>query len=499
MVTDVVRRAELLCALSLATDLSQGQTMEWELRACRLALAIAEETGADRREVYDVALLRYIGCTAHARDVADMLGDDIAVRARAPMLDLGRPSAVFAEFRRSRGLGGAVAAMARGPGPVRESFRAGCEVAQLLSDRLGFAGPAVESLAFAFERWDGRGMPNGAKGTETPLPMRIVQLAQDADAWYRAGGTELALDMARERAGRFYDPSVVEAFCGLAGETLPELHAESAWDPVLEAEPLPHAILDDESLEAAFLAVADYADMKSVYTAGHSRGVAEIASAAAAECRLPAGDVEALRRAALVHDLGRTAVSNAIWDKPGPLTDLEWERVRLHPYYTERMLARCPVFAEAATLGSHDHERQDATGYHRGLSGAMLPLSARLLAAADAYQAMTQPRPHRPAWSPGEAASTLRADSRLDGDAVEAVLAGAGHRTRRHKATELTEREIEVLRLICRGQTSKQVALLLGVSKRTIDHHIAHIYEKTGVATRAAAAVWALDRGITEL
>ena len=472
--------------------------MEWELRACRLALTIADEIGADRRQVYDVALLRYIGCTAHASDVADMLGDDITVRARAPMLDLGRPSVVFAEFRRARGLGGAVAAMAKGPGAVRESFRAGCEVAQLLSDRLGFTGPAVESLAFAFERWDGRGMPNGVKGTETPLPMRIVQLAQDADAWYRAGGTELALAMARERAGRFYDPVVVDAFCHLAGERLPALHAESAWDPVLEEEPLPHATLDDETLDAAFLAVADYADMKSAYTTGHSRGVAEIAAAAAAECRLPAGEVETVRRAALVHDLGRTAVSNAIWDKPGSLTNLEWERVRLHPYYTERMLARCPVLAEAATLGSHHHERQDGSGYHRGLPGTMLPLTARLLAAADAYQAMTQPRPHRPARYAAEAVSALRADGRLDANAVEAVLAGAGLRTRRHKPTELTEREIEVLRLISRGQTSKQVALVLGVSKRTIDHHIAHIYEKTGVATRAAAVVWALDRGIAE-
>jgi HD-GYP domain-containing protein (c-di-GMP phosphodiesterase class II) len=499
MVRSMLRRAELLCALSLATDLSQGQTLEWELRACRLALAIAAEVGADVRQVYDVALLRYIGCTAHARDVADLLGDDIAVRARAPLIDLSRPSVVFADAWHNAGPLVAVRLMAKGPGPVKESFRAGCEVAQLLADRLGFPPDTVGALAFAFERWDGRGFPNGVKADATPLPMRVVQLAQDADALYRAGGSEMATTVASSRAGSAYDPAVVEAFRRLAPDTLPALAAESAWDPVLAAEPAPVAKLEGSAVDDAFATIADYADLKSAYTAGHSRGVAALASRAAGECRLPADDVDGVRRAALVHDLGRTAVTNAVWDKAGPLTDSEWERVRLHPYYTERMLARCPALAEAGSAGSLHHERQDGAGYHRGLPAAMLSLPARLLAAADAYQAMTQPRAHRAAMPPRQAASVLKADQRLDPDAVEAVLAAAGLGARSTKATDLTERETEVLRLVAKGHASKQVAASLGISKRTVDHHVAHIYDKTGVTTRAGAVLWSIEHGIADL
>lgn len=495
----MVTRSELLCALSLATDLSQGQTLEWELRACRLALAIGAEVGAEPRQVYDVALLRYIGCTSHARDVAEMLGDDIAVRARAPMVDLGRPSAVFADTWRNAGPAVALRLMAKGPGPVKESFRTGCEVAQLLAERLGFSAQTVAVLAFAFERFDGRGFPDGVKGDDIPLAMRVVQLAQDADAIFRAGGIDTALEVARRRAGTVYDPAVVDAFCRSAAASLPEIHAQSAWDAVIAAEPLPRAALDGSALDEAFLTVADFADLKSAYTAGHSRGVADLAAAAAGACRLPGDDVDAIRRAGLVHDLGRTAVSNAIWDKAGPLTDSEWERVRLHPYYTERMLARCPVLSEAASLGSHHHERQDGSGYHRGLSGSMLTLPARILAAADAYQAMTQPRAHRDARSANDAAGSLRGDGRFDREAVDAVLEAAGHRHSRSEVAELTEREVEVLRQVSRGQTSKEIAAALGISRRTVDHHIGHIYDKTGVSTRGAAILWAIERGIASV
>ena len=495
----MVRRSELLCALSLSTDLSQGQSLEWELRACRIALALGAEVGADLRQVYDLALLRYIGCTAHARDVADMLGDDIAVRTRAPLVDLGRPSAVFVDTWRNGGPGIALRLMAQGPGPVKASFRAGCEVAQMLAQRLGFAEETVAALSFAFERFDGRGFPDGSKADAIPLPMRVVQLAQDADALYRAYGLEGVLEATRERAGAMYDPALAAAFGRLAGALLPAVHGESAWEPVIAAEPAPQVDLAGGELDEAFATVADYADLKSAFTAGHSRGVGELAGAAAGECRLPPADVELVRRAGLVHDLGRTAVTNAIWDKPGPLTDAEWERVRLHPYYTERMLARCPVLAEAGALGSHHHERQDGKGYHRGIPGSMLPLPARLLAAADVFQALGQPRAHRPARSAEEATAALRADTRLDPDAVEAVLAGAGHRPRRSPPAELTAREIEVLRLISRGRPSKAIALELGISKRTVDHHIAHIYEKTGVTTRGGAILWAIERGLSEV
>ena len=230
--------------------------------------------------------------------------------------------------------------------------------------------------------------------------------------------------------------------------------------------------------------------------------MAALARARPPHAGLDADEAAALRRAALVHDLGRVGVPNGVWDKPGPLSDAEWERVRLHSYYTERILARAPALAPlGATAGLH-HERLDGSGYHRGGAAAALRRAARLLAVADAYQAMTQPRPHRPARAPDEAAAEIGAEvaaGRLDRAAAGAVLHAAGQRgalPRRPWPAGLSEREVEVLRLLCRGLSKRQVAEALVVAPATVDHHVRHIYGKIGVSTRAGAAVFALEHGL---
>jgi HD-GYP domain-containing protein (c-di-GMP phosphodiesterase class II) len=197
-------------------------------------------------------------------------------------------------------------------------------------------------------------------------------------------------------------------------------------------------------------------------------------------------------------------VPNAIWDKPSPLTDGEWERVRLHPYYSERILQRSPSLKPLAIAAGMHHERLDGSGYHRGSKRAEIPHDARILAAADVYQAMTQPRPYREALVPARAAAELEAEAaagRLDADAVAAVLTAAGHQahsTHSHWPAGLSDREVEVLRLLCRGGTKKNVAALLKISPATVDHHVRHIYDKVGVASRAGATLFAIENELLQ-
>jgi HD-GYP domain-containing protein (c-di-GMP phosphodiesterase class II) len=215
--------------------------------------------------------------------------------------------------------------------------------------------------------------------------------------------------------------------------------------------------------------------------------------------------VTELRRAALVHDIGRTGVPNTIWDKPGPLSNAEWERVRLHPYYAERMLARPEALARLGAIAACHHERLDGSGYHRALPGSALSPSARILAAADAYHAMTRPRPHREALEPAQAAATLRDEvraGRLDADAAEDVLKAAGHKPagarERARPAGLTARELEVLLLVARGASSREVAEELTIAEKTARNHIERIYAKLDVSTRAEASLYAMRHGLVD-
>ena len=204
-----------------------------------------------------------------------------------------------------------------------------------------------------------------------------------------------------------------------------------------------------------------------------------------------------------MHDLGRVAVENGVWEKPGPLTTSEWEQVRLHPYYTERILVRCRSLASLVQPASSHHERLDGSGYHRSLSAESLSRSDRILAAADVYAALTSDRPHRPAFRDDEAARTLEAEaaSKLDADAVSCVLAAAGQRAAplpRRWPADLTDREVEVLRLIARGRSNREVAERLFISPKTVGRHVENLYAKIGVSSRGAAAVFAMEHRLLD-
>lgn len=269
-------------------------------------------------------------------------------------------------------------------------------------------------------------------------------------------------------------------------------------------EPSPGGQLTDAQLDNVLAAVADFTDLKSTYTLGHSRGVADLAAAAGQAVGLPAAEVTTLRRAGLVHDVGRVGVSAGVWGKPAALSRDEWEKVRLHPYYTERILSRPAALATLGQLASMHHERLNGGGYHRAAPGSILSPSARILAAADGYRARTESRPHRPALDPSEAAASLREEVRdgwLDAEAVDAVLQAAGQgggRRQRARAGGLTDREVEVLALLARGQSIRDIGQTLTVSPKTADAHIQHIYTKLGVSTRAGATLWAVEHGVVD-
>jgi len=277
--------------------------------------------------------------------------------------------------------------------------------------------------------------------------------------------------------------------------------APSVWELLLAAEPEPHRHVTGAELVPIAEAFGRFADLKSPFTLGHSAAVAERALAAAERAGLPRAEREALRIAALLHDLGRVTVPNGIWDKPGPLGALEWERVRTHAWHTERILSRSPLLARYARLAGADHERLDGSGYHRNAEAAGLSIAARLLAAADVYQALGEERPHRRAFAREDAARALGEEAsagRLCRDAVAAVLASDGTRisSRAVNPAGLSEREVEVLCLVARGLSNKEIAARLYLSARTVGNHIAHIYDKTGVRTRAAAALFAVQEDL---
>jgi HD-GYP domain-containing protein (c-di-GMP phosphodiesterase class II) len=506
-----VRSGEFFAALSLATDLGTSQATEHGLRTCLLALELAELAGFDAQEVEDayyLGLLHSIGCTADAPVTAQAFGDDRAHKAAYTLIDAGRPPEVLAYLWHNvyptsptpQRLRAFISALAAGPGFARVNLRSHCEVGERLGQRLRLPERSCDGLWFVFERWDGKGMPAGAAGERIPLAARILHAARDASAFAAAGGAEMVVSMAERAGGASLDPRFAGMLCEHGPMLLERVGALDAWERVVAAEPRPR-LFTGEDLDHACQVVADYADLKSYGTLGHSRAVAEVAEAAGWRLGLAPEVITELRRVAWLHDVGRVGVSAAVWEKPGTLTSGEWEQVWLHSYHTERLLARIPALRELARAAASDHERLDGSGYHRGVSAQQLSPVARVLATADVWCAMSEPRAHRPALVATDAARELReqADAgKLAGEAVDAVLQAVGERARPPAAPPagLTAREVDVLRLLARGLTNKQSAAQLGISAKTVGRHVESIYSKIGASTRAAAALFAVEHDL---
>ncbi|GAA2522430.1 HD domain-containing phosphohydrolase [Streptomyces longisporus] len=506
-----MRLAELVAALSLGVDLGFGQPMEHVLRQCLIALRLSERIGLgdeERLAVYYTALLVNVGCHSDAHEQAKWFGDDIALK-----------SGKYRHEQRSLAAAASALRLIGSGNPPLHRFRVGLEftlggfrevetmiaghaaLAAALARRLSLPKDVQQAVGAAYEQWDGRGWPGELKGEDVPVASRLAQLAEFTEVAHRLGGVDAALELARGRAGGQFDPTIAAALCQAPEAVLGDLDAARTWEAVIAAEPALGMWLSEEQFDEALLAVADFVDLKSPYTAGHARAVAALVDAAAPQSGLNEDERLELHRAALVHGLGRLGVSNAIWDKPGPLGTGERERVRLQPYLTERMLRQSATLAPLGAIAVQHRERLDGSGYPRGLTAPAISRQARILGAADAYQSMIEPRPHREALTAAQAAAELRAEvaaGRLDGGAVAAVLTAAGHRVARRPPgpAGLTGREVDVLRLLARGCSSREIASRLVISPKTARNHIEHIYAKIGASTRAAACLFAMQHGL---
>lgn len=508
-----LRLGELLAALSLATDLGNGFPLEKALRNALLTTRIGEELGvggAELSDAYYVAMLRFIGCTAFAHEFGEVYGDDIAAKNVYAPVDFGFSKDILKTMFTQLGKGEGplrrtkliATEMTRGKKLGERMIAADCEVAMRLATRLRMSPLVARGIGQMFERWDGKGFPNRLKGEAIDLATRIMLVAHEAEIHCRLYGRDAACAFIRRGNGGWFDPAVAEAFLGRSDDLLAGIEADSVWDEVIEAEPEPRLRLRASDLDEICRAFADFTDLKSAFLLGHSAGVAELAEAASRTAGLAEDDVVWVRRAGLLHDLGRVSVPSGIWSKPGPLSSSEWERVRLHSYYSERVLSQSPILAPIARLAGLHHERLDGTGYHRNAGAAMLSPGARILAAADVYHAMIEKRPHRAALAPEVAAKELEgmaASGLLDREGVSAVCRAAGHRPSAVRVAwpaGLTDREVQVLRLIATGSSKKDAARALSISPATAHTHVVHIYEKLGVSTRAGAALFAMENDL---
>jgi HD-GYP domain-containing protein (c-di-GMP phosphodiesterase class II) len=508
---ECVRVAEVIGALSLATDLGIGVPLEYGLESTLLAMRLADRLGVDADTAYQtyyVCQLFYVGCTANADVAADLFGADDALTTYATASRFGSRAEMLAGLLRAVAppTGTPVARarqLARGTPRLAKVFKhhiaAFCEVARMLTDRLGIDPSVAPIFAYVAERWDGLGVPGQVSGAEIPLPMRIVHVARDAVFQRMLGGAERAASVVRSRAGHAFDPEVVAAFVG-EPEGRSAAGARSAWGRALASEPMPHRLLRGDLIDTALAAMGDFSDLVSPYFVGHSTAVADLAVGAGRLCAIRTADLTTIRRAALIHDVGRVAVPARVWQQPGPLAADDWEKVRLHPYQTERIFHRSAYLAALSGVAGTHHERLDGSGYHRGTAASGLTPLARLLAAADAYRTKIEPRRHRDQLTAGQAAEALAGEvraGRLDAVAVKAVLEAAGQRPPRlERPAGLTPRETDVIVLVARGLQTKQIARALGISVKTADNHTQNAYAKIGVSTRAAATLFAMQHGL---
>jgi HD-GYP domain-containing protein (c-di-GMP phosphodiesterase class II) len=503
-----VRLADLLAGLSIAIDLGFGLPPESAMRQCLVGTRLARAHGlgdTDVRDSFFASLLLHVGCPGFSHETAALFGNELVVTRAVARTNLADPADYEATLipEATRGLSPSAQRQVTerlihdGPAFGDRYDTASCEIGRSVAGRIGIGAGVERALYEVGEWWSGDGVPQGLREDAIAPAARVARLAADAVVLDGLGGVELAVEGIRRRSGSTLDPALVETFAAGAAEIL-----DRGGDPrtlLLDEEPDPVEERGPSELLELAAVFGDVGDLKFPMLHGHSAGVATLAAGAAEVLRLDAQTTSDVRIAGHLHDLGRLAVSNAIWEKPGPLTGAEWEQVRMHPYHSERILATSEALEGLAPLAGMHHERLDGSGYHRGCRAREQPAAVRVLAAADAFQAMTQERPHRGRLSVEQAADELARDARsgkLDGECVAAVLEAAGQaRPRPHdlRPAGLSAREIEVLRLVAAGLSNPEIAARLVISRRTAEHHVQHIYGKIGVSSRAAAALFAVQ------
>lgn len=522
MDSDIVVRtegnlAELLCALSFATGLGFGGHVEHGLRSASLGLSIADElklASEEREAIFYGALLKDVACTACSAGIAAFLPENEQVSlADVILIDpsrlsdmLGWMSKYFrldAQFPRR--MAKLLSFMVQCGTVARETMRSHCEIAELFARHLNFPEYVQQTLRFQWERWDGKGMAYRLKGPVIPRASRVLHLVQVIELMHYFGGPPAAQAIARDKRATRFDPDAVDAFLALArrADFWDTFEERSAQEALLARRP---ATIADQApadqSERVCEALADFIDLKTQETWHHSRAVADVAAGMGTALGLNAGEVSRLRCAALVHDVGKVAVPVDILVKGEQRSSSEWETYRLHPYYTQRILERVSALQDIAQAAAAHHEWFNGQGYHRQLCGEQIPLHGRVLAVANAYARLVRQRNQE---DTGDILRQMRSHVGIQFDPLcyEALVASVTVQDklgtipcRPRKVGNLTEREVEVLCLLAQGCNTPQIAHRLNISRKTVEHHISHIYAKIGVTCRTAAAVYAVQQGI---
>ena len=500
--------AELCAATSLFTDLGTGQPTEHGLRTCLLAMRLADALELDpavRGEVFYVSLLRFLGCTADAAELAALAGgDEVQFLAGMAPVAMGSPREEIAQMIRLVGAG------ERWPRRLRTLARAltdskggerllsaHCEVGARLATEMGLPDRVSSALGAAYARWDGRGVPAGLAGDDIPVSVRVSIVARDVELWARETGHDAARQILEQRRGRAYDPAVVDAALDVGVDGLCD-RGDGLWQAVLDLEPDAAWWVSGAPLRRALAALGDYADLKLPERAGHARRVARLASTVAGIASLDGVEAEVLVQAALVHDVGMVAVPVGVWRSGARAGDTESELVRLHPHWSARVLGRCTGLDRVAVVAGQHHERRDGSGYPFGLAGDLGRVSG-LLACVVLFDELTAIGGRREGVDVAAEMAALADAGALDRRDVHAVLEAAGldaPLARVDRPAGLTEREVDVLGLLARGLTNRQIAAALCVSVKTVGAHVEHVYVKAGVRSRAAATLFAMQHDL---
>lgn len=509
--------AALLCALSFATGVGFGGYMEHGLGSASLGLQIADAlalTDEEREAVFYGALLKDVACTACSASIAAFFPDEEQVMlSDVILLDpssvgdmlgwLSRYLRLDARFPQR--MAKLLSFLAQCGPLVRETMRSHCEVAELFARHLGFPAYVQQALRFQWERWDGKGMAYGLKGSAIPRSARILHLAQVLDLTYRLGGPEATCVLAQEKRGSRFDPEGVDAFLQLTEQEdfWRVFDEQSTQEALLARRPATSAErVQEDQTERMCETLADFVDLKTRETWHHSRLVASIAVEIGETLDLGAEELVRLRRAALVHDIGKVAIPIAILEKGEQRSESEWEIYRLHSYHTQRILERVGVLQELAQAAAAHHEWVNGQGYHRQLYGEQIPFHGRILAVANAYVRLAQKQGEQERNAEAVRALAPLVGSQFDQacyEALVAVIEGTGTKSssrNMRKTGDLTEREAEVLRLLAQGCNTPQIARALDISRKTVEHHLTHIYAKIGVTCRTAAVVYAVQQGL---
>jgi putative nucleotidyltransferase with HDIG domain len=431
-----IRLSELVSALSHALDVTGGQPMGHAERTCLIGQRLADAVGlepARRSSLFYALLLKDAGCSTTAAATAEAFGsDDLQVKRESRLIDTNRPALSLGYLRRNVAPGAPLRQRARhlrsviamSNGGVSELNRMRCERGADIARGIGLDEDAASAIGQLFEHWDGQGHPGDRAGEEISLLARIACLSQSMEVFWQHGGPAAAVDIARARRGTWYEPALVDAV-GVLERDRP-FWASLAAPNVQSVEPTDRVErADDDRLDRVAEAFASIVDAKSPYTARHSAGVAEIADGIAETIGLDHPTRGLLRRAALLHDIGKLGVSNRILDKRGSLTEGEWGSVRRHPRLSLVILRGVPALADVARLAVMHHERLDGRGYPYGMTASELDMPARILQVADVAEALTAERPYRAALPVDEVLSIMRAEAgtRLDEKAFAALEA----------------------------------------------------------------------------